>query len=48
MPAMQLADPKAAEVFDPKARKRIKDRTAEIQIDVKPDAPSQLQATLRP
>lgn len=48
MHAMQLADPKAAEVFDPKAWKRIKDRTAEIQIDVKPDVPSQLQATLRP
>ncbi|MFQ7534986.1 MAG: SNF2-related protein [Akkermansia muciniphila] len=47
MHAMQLADPKAAEVFDPKAWKRIKDRTAEIQIDVKPDVP-QLQATLRP
>ena len=48
MHAMQLADPKAAEVFDPKAWKRIKDRTAEIKIDVKPDVPSQLQATLRP
>ena len=48
MHAMQLADPKAAEVFDPKAWKRIKDRTPEIKIDVKPDVPSQLQATLRP
>lgn len=48
MHAMQLADPKAAEVFDPRAWKRIKDRTAEIKIDVKPDVPSELQATLRP
>lgn len=48
MHAMQLADPKAAEVFDPKAWKRIKDRTAEIKIDVKPDVPAELQATLRP
>ncbi len=48
MHAMQLADPKAAEVFDPGAWQRIKDRTAEIKIDVKPDVPSELQATLRP
>lgn len=48
MHAMQLADPKAAEVFDPKAWKKIKDRTAEIKIDVKPDVPTSLQATLRP
>lgn len=48
MHAMQLADPKAAEVFDPKAWKRIKDRTAEIKIDVRPDVPDELQATLRP
>ncbi|MDA8975290.1 DEAD/DEAH box helicase, partial [Akkermansiaceae bacterium] len=48
MHAMQLADPKAAEVFDPKAWKRIKDRARDIEIDVKPDVPKQLDATLRP
>lgn len=48
MHALQLADPKAAEVFDPGAWKKIKDRTAEIRIDVTPDVPTQLQATLRP
>jgi SNF2 family DNA or RNA helicase len=48
MHAMQLADPKAAEVFDPKAWKRIKDRARDIQIDIKPDVPKELNATLRP
>ena len=48
MHALQLADPRAAEVFDPKAWQRIKERTAEIKIDVKPDVPSTLHATLRP
>ncbi len=48
MHALQLADPRAAEVFDPKAWQRIKERTAEIRIDVKPDVPTTLQATLRP
>lgn len=48
MHALQLADPRAAEVFDPKAWQKIKERTAEIQIDVKPDVPTALQATLRP
>ncbi len=48
MHALQLADPRAAEVFDPKAWQRIKDRTSEIKIDVKPDVPSALQAELRP
>lgn len=48
MHALQLADPKAAEVFDPKAWKRIKDRAEDIQIEVKPDVPEGLQATLRP
>lgn len=48
MHALQLADPRAAEVFDPKAWERIKARTAEIKIDVKPDVPAALQATLRP
>ncbi len=48
MHALQLADPRAAEVFDPKAWQRIKERTSEIRIDVKPDVPSTLQATLRP
>ena len=48
MHAMQLADPKAAEVFDPKAWKRIKDRARDIQIDIKPDVPEELNATLRP
>jgi SNF2 family DNA or RNA helicase len=45
---MQLADPKAAEVFDPKAWKRIKDRARDIKIDIKPDVPDSLNATLRP
>ena len=48
MHALQLADPKAAEVFDPKAWKRIKDRAREIEIDVTPDVPENLNATLRP
>lgn len=48
MHALQLADPRAAEVFDPKAWKRIKERTAEIQIDVTPPVPKDLQADLRP
>lgn len=48
MHAMQLADPKAAEVFDPKAWKRIKDRARDIQVDIAPDVPSELNATLRP
>lgn len=48
MHAMQLADPKAAEVFDPKAWKKIKDRAREIQVEVSPDVPEGLQATLRP
>ncbi len=48
MHALQLADPRAAEVFDPKAWQRIKDRTSEIKIDVKPDVPTALQAQLRP
>ena len=48
MHALQLADPKAAEVFDPKAWKRIKDRAGDITIDVKPPVPTSLNATLRP
>jgi SNF2 family DNA or RNA helicase len=48
MHAMQLADPKAAEVFDPKAWKRIKDRARDIKIDIKPDVPDSLNASLRP
>lgn len=48
MHALQLSDPRAAEVFDPKAWQRIKDRTAEIKLDVKPPVPEDLQATLRP
>lgn len=48
MHALQLADPKAAEVFDPKAWKRIKDRAGDITIDVKPEVPTSLQAKLRP
>ena len=48
MHAMQLADPKAAEVFDPKAWKRIKDRARDIKIDIKPGVPDSLNATLRP
>ena len=48
MHALQLADPRAAEIFDPQAWERIRERTADIQIDVRPDVPSSLQATLRP
>ncbi|MFC7335790.1 DEAD/DEAH box helicase [Haloferula chungangensis] len=48
MHALQLADPKAAEVFDPKAWKRIKDSAGEITIEVKPPVPEGLDATLRP
>ncbi len=48
MHALQLADPKAAEVFDPKAWKRIKDRAGDITIEVTPDVPKELRAELRP
>jgi SNF2-related domain/Helicase conserved C-terminal domain len=48
MHALQLADPKAADVFDPKAWKRIKDRANEIVIEVNADVPTNLNATLRP
>ncbi len=48
MHALQLSDPKAAEVFDPKAWKRIKDRARDIQLEVTPDVPKSLKATLRP
>ncbi len=48
MHALQLADPKAADVFDPKAWKRIKDRANDIQIEVEAELPPQLNATLRP
>ncbi|RYG30929.1 ATP-dependent helicase, partial [bacterium] len=48
MHALQLADPKAAEVFDPKAWERIKNRASDIQIEVNPDVPKTLNATLRP
>ena len=48
MHAMQLADPKAAEVFDPKAWKRIKDSAKEINIEVEPELPPELNAELRP
>ena len=48
MHALQLADPKAAEVFDPKAWERIKGRAGDIQLEVNPDVPAALNATLRP
>ena len=48
MHALQLADPKAAEVFDPKAWERIKNRASDIQIEVTPEVPAALNATLRP
>ncbi|HEX5790565.1 MAG TPA: DEAD/DEAH box helicase [Luteolibacter sp.] len=48
MHALQLADPKAAEVFDPKAWERIKGRAGDIQLEVNPDVPDGLNATLRP
>ena len=48
MHAMQLADPKAAEVFDPKAWKRIKDSAKDINIEVEPELPPGLNAQLRP
>ena len=48
MHALQLADPKAAEVFDPKAWERIKNRASEIQLEVNPEVPNNLNATLRP
>jgi len=48
MHALQLADPKAAEVFDPKAWKRIKDSAKDIVVDVETELPTGLNATLRP
>ncbi len=48
MHALQLADPKASEVFDPKAWERIKNRAGDIQLEVNPDLPEGLNATLRP
>jgi len=48
MHALQLSDPKAAEVFDPKAWKRIKDSAKDIQVDIDVDVPKGLKADLRP
>ena len=48
MHALQLSDPKAAEVFDPKAWERIKNRAGDIKLEVTPDLPTELNATLRP
>jgi len=48
MHAMQLADPKAAEVFDPQAWKSIKDRAKDIQLESNATLPDDLNATLRP
>ncbi len=48
MHALQLADPKAAEVFDPKAWERIKNRAGDIQLEINPEVPATLNATLRP
>ena len=48
MHALQLNDPKAAEVFDPKAWKRIKDTAKDIIVDIDAPVPEGLQATLRP
>lgn len=48
MHALQLADPKAAEVFDPKAWKSIKDSAQDIQVDIDAKVPKGLKATLRP
>jgi SNF2 family DNA or RNA helicase len=48
MHALQLADAKAAEVFDPKAWERIKNRAGDIQLEVNPEVPDKLNATLRP
>jgi len=48
MHALQLNDPKAAEVFDPKAWKRIKDSAQDIQVDIDAPVPEGLNATLRP
>lgn len=48
MHALQLADPKAADVFDPKAWKRIKDSAQDIKVDLDIEVPKELNATLRP
>jgi len=48
MHALQLADPKAAEVFDPKAWRRIRDRAGDIKLEVTPPVPPELDADLRP
>jgi hypothetical protein len=48
MHALQLADPKAAEVFDPKAWRRIRDRAGDIQLEVTPPVPKEINADLRP
>lgn len=48
MHALQLADPKAAEVFDPKAWKTIKDSAQDIKVDLDVAVPDELNATLRP
>lgn len=48
MHALQLADPKAADVFDPKAWKRIKDSAQDIKVDLDIEVPEELNATLRP
>ena len=48
MHALQLADPKAADVFDPQAWKRIKDSAQDIKVDLDIKVPEELNATLRP
>jgi len=48
MHALQLADPKASDVFDPKIWEEILSSAKDINVDVKPDIPTELQATLRP
>ena len=48
MHALQLADPKAKEVFDPAAWDNICDRAAAVKLKVRPAMPDGVDVTLRP
>ncbi len=48
MHALQLAAPSASEIFAPEIWEQIMSSAKKIEIDVKPDVPEDLQATLRP
>ncbi len=48
MHVLQLADPQAAEVFDPGAWNRIADRASQLKLQIRPPVPAGFQLQLRP